>query len=536
MSLARNVIVQTTFTLGSRILGFARDLALNARFGGQGPLMDAWTKALWLPNLFRRLFAEGAFAQAFVPVFAKTLQVEGQAEAEKVASQALAFIMAVVVAFSIILELAMPWLMPVILYTYVDDPEIMRIAVLMTQLTTPYLACMTLASLLSGVLNTNEKFALSAGAPILLNVVTLAPLLIVPDRTMAAYWAAASVTIAGVLQGALLWWGVKRMGVRLSIGWPVLSSSVKKVLALAIPGAIAGGGVQINSAVSNVLTGTDAGASSVLYNAERLYQLPIGLIGVAVGMALVPRLSRYFADTDPTSADKAMDDGIALSMAFTLPAALALLIMPYFIIDGIVTRGEFTHADARRTAEVLRQFAWGVPAFVLAKVFTPPFFARHRTKQPAVFTGITVVLNIVLGAALWFGMPMINRDLDGAIGLAIATSICGWVNVILLAGTLARERVYVVSAAAWSRLARLGLACAVMGAFITACAFEYPLLSRLLISKEIAAALVSGFGFAIFLACALLFRAVTLAEIKSSLKREQGAPGVSTGLPGGSEG
>jgi putative peptidoglycan lipid II flippase len=536
MSLARNVIVQTTFTLGSRVLGFARDLALNARFGGQGPLMDAWTKALWLPNLFRRLFAEGAFAQAFVPVFAKTLQVEGQAEAEKMATQALAFIMVVVVAFSILLELAMPWLMPVILYTYVDDPEVMRIAVLMTQLTTPYLACMTLASLLSGVLNTKEKFALSSGAPILLNVVTLVPLLVVQDRTMAAYWAAAAVTIAGVLQGAMLWWGVRRMGVKLSVGLPVLTSSVKRVLALAIPGAIAGGGVQINSAVSNVLTGTDAGASSVLYNAERLYQLPIGLIGVAVGMALVPRLSRYFADTDHASADKAMDDGIALSMAFTLPAALALLIMPYFIIDGIVTRGAFNSDDARRTAEVLRQFAWGVPAFVLAKVFTPPFFARHRTKQPAVFTGITVALNVVLGATLWFGLPMINSDLDGAVGLAIATSVCGWVNVFLLAGTLAREKVYVVSAAAWSRLARLGLACAMMGGFITACAFEYPLLSQLLISKEIAAVIVSGLGFAIFLACALLFRAVTLAEIKSSLRREKGAPGVATGLPGGSEG
>ncbi len=536
MSLARNVIVQTTFTLGSRVLGFARDLALNARFGGQSPLMDAWTKALWLPNLFRRLFAEGAFAQAFVPVFAKTLQVEGQAEAERMASQALAFIMAVVVAFSILLELGMPWLMPVILYTYIDDPEIMATAVLMTQLTTPYLACMTLASLLSGVLNTKERFALSAGAPILLNVVTLVPLLVVPDRETAAYWAAASVTIAGILQGGLLWWGVRRMGIRLSIGRPVLTTSVKRVLALAIPGAIAGGGVQINSAVSNVLTGTDAGASSVLYNAERLYQLPIGLIGVAVGMALVPRLSRYFADTDSVSADKVMDDGIALSMAFTLPAALALLIMPFFIIDGIVTRGAFTEQDARRTAEVLRQFAWGVPAFVLAKVFTPPFFARHRTRQPAMFTGITVALNIVLGAALWFGLPMIDEELDGAIGLAIATSICGWVNVFLLAGTLAHEKVYRVSAAAWRRLGRLGLACAMMGGFITACAFEYSALSRLLLSKEIAAVVVSGLGFGIFLGCALLFKAVTVAEIKASLRREKGAPGVATGLPGGSEG
>ncbi|MDP3740172.1 MAG: murein biosynthesis integral membrane protein MurJ [Hyphomonadaceae bacterium] len=534
MSLARNVIVQTTFTLGSRVLGFARDLALNARFGGQSPLMDAWTKALWLPNLFRRLFAEGAFAQGFVPVFAKTLKIEGQAEAEKVASQALAFIMVVVVVFSILLELVMPWLMPVILYTYVDDPEIMKIAVLMTQLTTPYLACMTLTSLLSGVLNTREKFALSSAAPILLNVVTLLPLLVVQDRTMAAYWAAAAVTVAGLLQGALLWWGVRRMGIKVSIGLPALTSSVKRVLALAIPGAIAGGGVQINSAVSNVLTGTDAGASGVLYNAERLYQLPIGLIGVAVGMALVPRLSRYFADTDHASADKAMDDGIVLSMAFTLPAALALLIMPYFIIDGVMRQGAFTLDDSRRIAEVLRQFSWGVPAFVLAKVFTPPFFARQRSKQPAMFTGITVGLNIVLGAALWFGLPKFVDGMDGAIGLAIATSVCGWINVFLLAGTLAREKVYRVSAAAWGRLARLGLACAAMGAFIAVCAWEYPLLSQILLRKEIAAVVVSSVGFAIFLGCAVLFRAVTVAEIRSSLRREKGAPGVV--LPGGGEG
>jgi putative peptidoglycan lipid II flippase len=534
MSLARNVIVQTTFTLGSRLLGFVRDLALNARFGGQGPLMDAWTKALWLPNLFRRLFAEGAFAQAFVPVFARTLKTEGQEAAEKAASQALAFIMAVVVAFSILLELAMPFLMPVILFTYVDDPEIMSTAVLMTQLTTPYLACMTLASLLSGVLNTKERFALSAAAPMLLNVVTLFPLLIVSDRTQAAYAATAAVTLAGVLQAALLWWGVKRLGINIRVVVPALTDTVKKVLALAIPGAIAGGAVQINSAVSNILTGTGQGASAVLYNAERLYQLPIGLIGVAVGMALVPRLSRYFADTDHASADKSMDDGIALSMAFTLPAALALLVMPYFILDGIVTRGEFDQEDARRTAEVLRQFSWGVPAFVLAKVFTPPFFARQRTKQPAQFAIISVVVNTIVGAVLWFWLP--TQGVDGAIGLAIATSVAGWVNVFLLAGTLAKEGVYRMSARAWGRLARLGLACAVMGAFITACALEYPLLARILISKEIAAVLVSAVGFSIFVVCALLFRAVTIAEIKSSLRREKGAPGAQGGLPGGMEG
>jgi putative peptidoglycan lipid II flippase len=216
-------------------------------------------------------------------------------------------------------------------------------------------------------------------------------------------------------------------------------------------------------------------------------------------------------------------------MAFTLPAALALLIMPYFILDGIVTRGEFDQEDARRTAEVLRQFSWGVPAFVLAKVFTPPFFARQRTKQPAQFAIVSVIINTVVGASLWFGLPMIRiggEPIDGAIGIAIATSLAGWVNVFLLAGTLAKEGVYRMSARAWGRLGRLGLACATMGAFITACAFEYPLLARVLISKEIAAVVVSATGFSIFIVSALLFRAVTVAEIKSSLRREKGATGM----------
>jgi putative peptidoglycan lipid II flippase len=398
---------------------------------------------------------------------------------------------------------------------------------------------MTLASLLSGVLNTKERFALSAGAPMLLNVCTLVPLLVVEDRQTAAYAASAAVTVAGILQGAMLWWGVKRLGLNIRIRMPVLTDTVKRVLALAIPGAIAGGGVQLNSAISNILTGTDKGASAVLYNSERLYQLPIGLIGVAVGMALVPRLSRHFTNADHAAADKSMDDGIALSMAFTLPAALALLIMPYFIIDGIVTRGEFTQENARRTAEVLRHFAWGAPAFVLAKVFTPPYFARQKTRQPMQFALISVVVNIVLGAGLWFLLPTIRVDgepLDGAVGLAIATSVAGWVNVFLLAGTLAQEKVYRIGARAWGRLARLGMACAVMSAFITLCAFNYEQLSETLWRKEIAAVVVSALGFAIFLASALVFRAVTLAEIRNSLRREKGPPGAATSLPGGSEG
>ncbi|MBU6318242.1 MAG: murein biosynthesis integral membrane protein MurJ [Alphaproteobacteria bacterium] len=518
MSLARNVFVQSALTLASRVLGFARDLALNARFGGQGPLMDAWATAQMLPNLFRRLFAEGAFAQAFVPLFAHERATAGSESAERMASQVLAFMMAVVVMFTILAEIALPFLMPMLLSAYADDAGSLAMATLMAQLAMPYLACMTLASLLSGVLNTLGRFALSAGAPVLLNLCTIVPLVIINEPQAAALFASAAVTLAGILQAGLLWWGVRRLGVRLAIVLPALSTVVRRVVVLAVPGAIAGGAMQVNSLVSQVLSGSDEGARGVLYNADRLYQLPLGLIGVAVGAALVPRLSSLFARSDTVGAQRTMDDGIALAMAFTIPAALALFVMPYLIIDGAVTRGAFTSEDARRTAEVLRHFAWGIPAFVLAKVLTPPFFARQKTGRPMQFAIVTVVANTIIGSALWFWLPTVG--VDGAIGLAVGTSLAGWLNVALLSGTLAVSGVYRPGARLIGRLIRLSIASVVMAAVLAVCAARYPDISEALGSKEATLAIVSLGGLVVFVCLALALRAVSMAEISGALRRE----------------
>ncbi len=533
MSLARNTFVQTAMTLGSRVLGFARDLALNARFG-QGPMMDAFATALMFPNLFRRLFAEGAFAQAFVPVYGKVREEEGEAAAAAIASQTLSFLLAVVVVFCILAQLVMPWIMPVLLSAYRDDAGVMRLATWVTQLTMPYLACMTMAALLSGILNTWGRFALSAGVPILLNVCTIAPLLLIDDKRDALVGASVAVTAAGVLQAGLLWWGVRRLGVPLRLGAPGLSKSVQNVLVLAIPGALAGGATQINSLVSQILTGSDAGARAVLYNADRLYQLPLGLVGVAVGLALVPRLTRAFVARDDEGARTTLDDGIALSMAFTIPAAAALIVMPFFIIDATVTRGAFTSEDARRTAEVLRQFGWGVPAFVLAKVFTPPFFARQDTRRPMRYAFATVATTVALGAALFFGLKGLGQD--GVVGLAVATSLGAWVNVGLLSGTLAREGTYRIGPALWGRLLRLGGATLVMALVLGVCAWNYRLLADLLWRKEVAILAVCVAGLISYLAAAFALRAVTVADLRSALRREPGAPGAGAGLPGGSDG
>jgi putative peptidoglycan lipid II flippase len=530
MSLLRNTLVQASLTLVSRVLGFARDIFIAARLG-QGAYADAWSTALVLPNFFRRLFAEGAFAQAFVPTYARTVEAEGQAEAQRIASEAMSFLLAVVAGLCIAMQLAMPFLMPYLSSAYRGDPDILQLMTLVAQITMPYLAAMTLASLLSGVLNTAGRFALTAFAPTLLNVCTLVPLILFTDPDRALTYACVAVAVAGVLQVVLLWIGVRRTGARLRFGWPRLTKDVRQVLVIAIPGAIAGGATQLNTLVSQVLVGSDQGARAALYNADRLYQLPLGLIGVAIGLSLVPRLSKMFVADDTAGAKQAMDEGLVLSMAFTLPAAAAFLTIPFFILDATLTRGLYTSEDARRVADALLHFAWGVPAFVLAKVFTPPFFARHDTKRPMRFALITVGLNIVLGFSLFVGLQ--RAGIDGIIGLAIATSATAWLNVLLLAGTLAREGTYRPSPETLGRLARLLLASAVMAAVLAVASWQRPAIEALVFgSKELAITAVVLAGGVVYAAMCLAVRAIRLSEVRRALRREPGAPG----LPSAGEG
>ncbi|KAK0341020.1 hypothetical protein LTR94_028118, partial [Friedmanniomyces endolithicus] len=284
----------------------------------------------------------------------------------------------------------------------------------------------------------------------------------------------AAVTVSGLIQAGLLWWGVRRLGVRLRLGLPKITANVRRTLGLAVPGALAGGALQINSLVSQFLTGSDEGARSVLYNADRLYQLPLGLVGVAIGLALVPRLTKAFVAGDHEGGQKTLDDGINLAMAFTLPAAVALFVIPFFIIDATVTRGAFTSQDAARTADVLRQFAWGVPAFVLTKVLTPPFFAREDTRRPMTFAVSSVAVTVVAGSALFFWFRA--QGWDGVLGLAIATSASAWMNVALLAATLVREKSWTLSAGFVSRLGRIVAASGAMAALLVLASLNYSLL------------------------------------------------------------
>lgn len=523
----RSSLVLGGLTLVSRFMGLARDLVITARLGASATIAaDAYYTALSFPNLFRRIFAEGAFAAAFVPSYTKTLAGDGQEKADSIASDALATLAAITIAVTVAAQLAMPWLMYVINPGYASDPAKFKLAIILTQISMPYLPCMAIGALLSGVLNAHRRFILTGVFPTILNLVMLIVIIPQDDPVRAAYAASIGIPIAGVLQAALLWWGAKKTGAKIVLRKPKLTPEIKQLMALAVPGTIAASAVQINIFISGILASQVDGGRAWTEVAARLYQLPLGLIGVAVGVALLPRLSTAVQMGDVEDAQAATDQAIVFSLALTAPAAAALVAMPFFLIDGLFTRGVFTEADARATAEILFHYGWGVPAFVLARVVQPAFFARADTKAPMRFGLISVAVNIVLGLALF--------QVIGVSGIAAATSAAAWINVLQMALMLRKRGDYSPTARAWSKIGRILAASGLLGLLLAAASHwrarleapigEFSLLG--LGDKEIAILAVSAVGVAVYGLLLLAVRGVTPSELKAALRRRPGDKGV----------
>jgi putative peptidoglycan lipid II flippase len=494
-------------------MGFARVLVISYRMGASAtPAADAFNTALAFPNLFRRIFAEGAFASAFVPAYAKALEAKGEAEADKLAEDAMASLVAATVVLVIGAQLAMPWLMYLINPGYVNEPDKFKLAVVLTQITMPYLTCMAIYAHLSGVLNAKGRFLVSAGAPILLNLVMLITVLPQTSARAAAFGASWGVLIAGVLQAALLVWGVRRSGAHVRFVVPKLTPEIRQLIGLAVPGALAASATQINIFVSGILASHVNGARSWLAAADRLYQLPLGLVGVAIGVALLPSLSRSVHSGDKAAAHGSMDQAVVMAMVLSLPAAAALVAMPNFLVDSLFTRGEFTAFDARQTAAALLHYGWGVPAFVLARVLAPAFFARQDTKAPMRFAFVSVAVNIAGGVALFYAV--------GFQGIAAATSIAAWVNVGLMITTLARRGDYRIGGEAMGRLARVLGATVVFGLLLALAAhYREDLRGLLAGSKELALLVVVALAAGLYPVLLFGSRAVTLTELKGAVRR-----------------
>lgn len=511
-SVIRSSIVFAALTLVSRIAGFARDIAVTAVMGASRNIAgDAYNTALAFPNLFRRIFAEGAFAAAFVPAYSKVLDSDGPEAADRLAKEALATVAMGSVVLVVIAQLTMPWIMRYYSPGFVEDPAKFKLAVILTQITMPYLTCMVIAALFSGTLNARGRFVISGFYPTLLNLIMLAAILPQTDPIRAAYAASIAVVIAGVAQAALVWWGAARAGVRVGVVWPTLTPQVKQLLKTGAPAAFANSATQINIIIAAILASQVVGMRTWMAAADRLWQLPLSLVGVAIGIALLPRLSQAVGAGDDDDARTSLDQALIWAMALALPAAAALMAMPTFLIDALFTRGEFVAFDAASTGLLLLHYGWGVPAFVLLRILQPAFFARGDTRTPMYTALVSVAVNAGLAFALFYAL--------GFYGVAIATSTAAWVNVVQLWLILRTRGHYSIGAVVVARLARIALATGAMAALLLLAVSRRADLEALLGAKEIAVVAVAGAGGLAYFVVLFAVRGVTLADTRAMLRR-----------------
>jgi putative peptidoglycan lipid II flippase len=512
MALIRSFATVGGYTALSRVLGFVREI-LIAYFVGTGMVADAFFVAFRLPNLFRRVFAEGAFNAAFVPLFAGRLEAGGEAAAKAFAEQALAVLLTSLLALTAAAMAAMPWVIHVLAPGFADDPEKFALTVELSQITFPYLLFVALAALLGGVLNSLYRFAAAAAAPVLLNVFFIAALAVaVPLVGQPGYVMAWTVAAAGIAQFLMLQVAASRAGMSLRLPRPRLTPGVRRLLRLMIPGVLSAGAMQVNLMVATIIASFQAGAVSFLYFADRIYQLPLGLIGIGLGVVLLPELTRKIRARDDAAAVHSLNRGLELAMLLTLPAALALVVIPLPIVVVLFERGAFDHAAAEATAAALAAFALGLPSFVLVKVLQPAFFAREDTQTPFKITLVSVIANIALGLALFWPLKHV--------GLALATSLAMWLNTALLALGLRRRGFFALDQRSRSRLPRIALASLIMAVALWLALQGLGDWFQGDPGTRVAGLLVLlGVGLALYGASAMLLGAVRVAEIKAGLRR-----------------
>ena len=434
MSLYRNFLSVGGLTLLSRVAGFFRD-ALMAAVLGVGPVADAFNAAFRFPNLFRRLFAEGAFNAAFVPMFSTALETQGAEQAKQLAGTIMNWLVASIVLVTILAEIFMEPLMWVFVPGF-DDPAKFELTVFLARIMFPYLACMSLMAAYAAILNSLGRFFAGAFAPVILNIVNISALvplaiLVLEDKRDVAFWVAVATMLGGIAQLALVYGAIRRAKFVPRISLPRPDAEVRRFWLLAIPAVIAGGITQINILIGTVIASGADDAISILGYADRLYQLPLGIIGIAIGTVLLPELSRHLSAGRNDEAAKSQDQSLLLSMLLSLPAAAALAAISVPIVRVLFERGEFDALATTQVAQALVGYAWGLPAFVLIRVLQQGYFARKDTRTPTVFAGISVVANIAISLALF---PSLQH-----VGIALATTISSWLNAVLLAIFLARR-------------------------------------------------------------------------------------------------
>jgi putative peptidoglycan lipid II flippase len=462
MNLARALGSVGGLTLASRVLGLVRD-SLFARYVGASFASDAFLIAFRLPNLFRALFAEGAFSAAFIPMFNKKVGDEagnGLPEGIAFAQDVLSVLLPILIVMTVILELA-AWPVTLALsggFHNVSDAQFAQ-AVAFSRFTIPYLMLISIVSLLGGILNSLHKFWVNAAAPILLNVTLIAALLLFHsnDAIVTGRNQAIAVSVSGALQLLWLAWACRANGVGIRPRLPRMSPDVKQMLALIWPAAAGAGAVQINLVVSSALAAhfLSHGSVTYIYMADRVNQLPLGLIGIGLGTVLLPMISRQLGSGEDAAAMETQNRGLELALLLTLPATVALVLCGGPIVAALFEHGKFDAADTFNTAQALAAFSIGLPSYILVKVLTPGFYARADTKTPVRFATISMVVNLVLNLALI--LPLKHM------GPPLATALASTVNTALLYHALRKRGHFAPDARLRHRAWRLAAAALVMG-------------------------------------------------------------------------
>ncbi|SIT09877.1 putative peptidoglycan lipid II flippase [Gemmobacter megaterium] len=507
--LIRSAVVVGAWTLVSRGAGFARDV-LIAAYLGAGPVAQAFFIAFSLPNMFRRFFAEGAFNMAFVPMFAKKL--EAGEDAHGFARDAFSGMVGLLTVFSILGTLAMPWLVWAMAAGFAGD-ERFDLAVLYGRIGFVYILFISLVALLSGVLNAFGRFTEASFVPVLMNLMFIGAMLLAEragwDMGLTLAW---TVPVSGVAQLAFTWIFAARAGFVLMPGVPRLTPELKRLAVIAAPAVLAGGVVQINLLVGRQVASFTDGAVAWLSYADRLYQLPLGVVGIAVGTVLLPDLSRRLRAGDAEGGRGSLNRATEFALALTLPAAVALVMIALPLIDVLFGRGAFGADDVANTALALAIYGLGLPAFVLQKTLQPLYYAREDTRRPFRYAVVSMLVNVGLAVGL---MPLI-----GFSAAALATTVSGWFMLFQLwlgtrgmgpearADDRLRGRVWRIILAALAMGAVLWGAQVVLGPGLGMAGWRY-----------VALAVLCGIGIFSYFAIGLLIGAFRMADFRSALRR-----------------
>ena len=511
------------WTLMSRILGFVRDVMIAAWLG-TGPVAEAFLIAFSLPNMFRRFFAEGAFNMAFVPMFSKKL--EGGTDAEAFARDALTGLATLLVVFTALATLLMPWLVLAMASGFAGDVRF-DMTVTLGRVVFPYILFISLAALVSGVLNASGRFAAAASAPVFLNVILVGALLLsdslfsgisllpedVKGGTQGTALAVGAV-LAGIVQLAVVWVAARRAGFDLRPARPKWTPELKRLAIIAAPAALAGGVVQVNLLIGRQVASFFDGAVAWLSYADRLYQLPLGVVGIAIGIVLLPDLSRRLQADDTDGGQHALSRAAEMSMVLAIPSAVALLVIPVSLVETLFQRGAFDADDTAATALACAVYGLGLPAFILQKVVQPLYFAREDTKRPFYYAVVAMFVNAGVAVGL---APLI-----GFIAAAIATTAAGWAMLALLwNGTRRMGEAARFDDRAKSRIWRILFASAIMGAALWGGQFALTPLMEMPGYKVLGLALLCLSGAGVYAVAGFATGAFSAAELQRVFRRQR---------------